>query len=211
MISCSSATSTLRRGCIPTRHVASASASSFLERPSTSAVCTPTHYNGSLVVNGPTGRLRAFYGGDCGFHGIAQPPRAGVRSQRRLTAIPGRAPVSEQQLETPASKGRMTIYYVVLAVVTAVVAIVVISSGKDEKAQPSIAGGYDAPGPAACLGAPHPPATGAPLPATAPTEPAVIGPSFDVKQSGEFVNFSNTQDTLGAKLRLKDGKLSGDV
>jgi Kef-type K+ transport system membrane component KefB len=119
--------------------------------------------------------------------------------------------VSEQQLESPASKGRMTIYYVALAVITAVVAIVVISAGKDEKAQPSIAGGYDATGAVACLGAPPPPATGAPLPATAPTQPAVLGPSFDVKQSGEFVNFSNTQGTLGGKLRLKDGKLTGDV
>jgi Kef-type K+ transport system membrane component KefB len=119
--------------------------------------------------------------------------------------------VSEQQLETPASKQRMTLYYVVLAVITAVVAIVVISAGKDEKAQPSIAGGYDATGPAACLGAPPPPATGKKLPKSAPTQPAVLGPSFDVKQSGQFVNFSNTQGTLGAKLRLKDGKLTGDV
>jgi Kef-type K+ transport system membrane component KefB len=119
--------------------------------------------------------------------------------------------LSEQQLETPASKGRMTIYYVVLAVITAVVAVVVLSAGKDEKAQPSIAGGYDATGPAACLGAPPPPATGAPLPASAPTQPAVLGPSFDVKQSGQFVNLSNTQGTLGAKLRLQSGKLTGDV
>lgn len=119
--------------------------------------------------------------------------------------------MSEQQLEKPASKRRMAVYYVVLAVITAVVAIVVFSSGKDEKAQPSIAGGYDATGVAACLGAPPPKPTGAPLPATAPTQPAVLGPSFDVKQSGEFVNFSNTQGTLSGKLRLKAGKLTGDV
>jgi Kef-type K+ transport system membrane component KefB len=119
--------------------------------------------------------------------------------------------VPEQQLEAPASKRRMTIYYVVLAVITAVVAIVVISAGKDEKAQSSIAGGYDATGPAACLGAPPPKPTGAPLPATAPAQPAVIGPSFDVKQSGEFVNFTNSQNTLSGQLRLHDGKLTGDV
>jgi Kef-type K+ transport system membrane component KefB len=119
--------------------------------------------------------------------------------------------VSEQQLESPASKGRMTIYYVALALITAVVAVLVISAGKDEKAQPTIAGGYDATGPAACLGAPPPKPTGAPLPATAPTQPAVTGPSFDVKQSGEFVNFSNTQSTLSGKLRLKGGELTGDV
>src|SRR6476660_6763677 len=105
----------------------------------------------------------------------------------------------------------MTIYYAVLALLTAAVAAIVISAGHDEKAQPSIAGGYDATGPVACLGAPPPKPAGAPLPITAPTQPAVLGPSFDVKQSGQFVNLSNTQGTLGGKLRLKNGKLTGDV
>ncbi|MEA2420946.1 MAG: hypothetical protein QOF55_45, partial [Thermoleophilaceae bacterium] len=126
--------------------------------------------------------------------------------------------MSEEQLASPASKRRMTIYYIVLAAVTAVVAVLVISAGQDKKAQPSIAGGYDASGPVACLGAPPPKPSGAPLPATAPAQPAVNGPSFDVKQSGEFVNLTNTQSTLGAKLRLGGGggadtprKLTGDV
>ncbi len=101
--------------------------------------------------------------------------------------------MSEQQLDNPASNRRMTIYYVVLAAIVAVVAIVVISAGQDKKAQPSVAGGYDATGPVACLGAPPAKPTGAPLPSTAPSQPAVLGPSFDLKQSGEFVNFSNTQ------------------
>src|SRR4051812_29878649 len=118
---------------------------------------------------------------------------------------------AEEQLHTAAPKRRMTVYYAVLAAITAAVAAVVISAGQDEHAQKAIAGGYDASGPVACLGAPPPPASGAPLPATAPTQPAVLGPSFDVKQSGEFVNFSNTQGTLGAKLRLKGSKLTGDV
>src|SRR3954467_4131970 len=95
----------------------------------------------------------------------------------------------------------MTIYYAVLALLTAAVAAIVISAGHDEKAQPSIAGGYDARAPVPCLG-PLPPGIGS---------AAARGPSFDVKQSGEFVNFTNTQSTLGAKLRLKDGKLTGDV
>jgi Kef-type K+ transport system membrane component KefB len=126
--------------------------------------------------------------------------------------------VSEQQLESAASKGRMTIYYVVLAVLTAVVAAVVISAGQDKKAQPSIAGGYDATSAVACLGTPPPKPTGAPLPATAPSQPAVNGPSFDVKQSGEFVNITNTQGNVGGQLRLNGGgasdaprKLTGDV
>ena len=37
-------------------------------------------------------------------------------------------------------------------------------------------------------------------------QPKVAGPSFDVKQSGQFVNLSNTQGTLGGKLRLEGGR-----
>ena len=99
----------------------------------------------------------------------------------------------------------MTIYYVVLALITAVVAIVVISAGKDEKAQPSIAGGYDATGPAACLGAPPPSPRARRCPPRHRRSRSRTGPSFDVKQSGQFVNFSNTQSTLGGKLRLEGG------
>ena len=126
--------------------------------------------------------------------------------------------MSEQQLEAPASKGRMTVYYVVLFAITAVVAAIVISAGQDKKAQPLVAGGYDATGPAACLGAPPPKTAGPPLPATAPTQPAVNGPSFDLKQSGEFVNITNTQGNLGGQLRMKGSggpdtprELTGDV
>src|SRR3954465_11703412 len=96
----------------------------------------------------------------------------------------------------------MTIYYAVLALLTAAVAAIVISAGHDEKAQPSIAGGYDARAPIPCLG-PLPPGIGS---------AAARGPSFDVKQSGEFVNFTNSQSTLGGKLRLRDRvELTGDV
>src|SRR5690348_6051718 len=83
----------------------------------------------------------------------------------------------------------MTVYYAVLAVVTAAVAAIVISVGHDEKARPSIAGGYDARAAVPCLGS-----------------------SFDVKQSGEFVNFTNNQSTLSGRLKLASrGKLTGDV
>jgi Kef-type K+ transport system membrane component KefB len=113
----------------------------------------------------------------------------------------------------------MTIFYIALAVITAVVAVIVISAGKDEKAQPTIAGGYDAGGPVACLGAPPPPPPGKKFPSTKPASAPVTGPSFDVKQSGQFVNFSNPQGTVSGQLRLEksDGgktsarKLSGDV
>ena len=116
------------------------------------------------------------------------------------------------------SKPKLTVYYVLLAAITAIVAIVVISAGQDKHAQPPIAGGYDASAPNPCLGPTPPKPTGAPLPITAPGQPAAGGPSFDVKQSGEFVNFTNSQNTLGGKLRLNGGKgketprkLTGDV
>src|SRR3954469_25009440 len=103
----------------------------------------------------------------------------------------------------------MTVYYVVLGLVTAAVAILVLSAGSDEHAQKSIAGGYDVSAPKACLGTPPPPPSGPPLPPTAPAQPKVGGPSFDVKQSGEFVNVTNTQGTLHAKLRLDDDAIAG--
>jgi Kef-type K+ transport system membrane component KefB len=109
------------------------------------------------------------------------------------------------EVSEPAGKRRLVIFYVILAVITAAGVIYVIGQGKDEKSQPRIAGGYDAAAPTPCLGK-TPPPTGAPLPATAPGQPAVAGPSFDVKQSGQFVNLSNVQNTLGGKLRLHTQK-----
>ena len=121
-------------------------------------------------------------------------------------------------MQEAASNRRLTIFYVLLAAAVAAVAIVVIDAGEDKHAQPSIAGGYDLAGPNPCLGTPPAPAKGKALPKTAPAQPPVAGPSFDVKQSGQFVNLSNTQNTLGGKLRLDekarpDGsrRLSGDI
>ena len=117
-----------------------------------------------------------------------------------------------------ASRGRMTIYYVVLAAITAAVAIFAISAGSDDEGQPSLAGGYDLAGPNACLGDPPPPQEGKPLPETAPAQAQVAGPSFDLKQSGEFVNISNVQGTVSGKLRVEGGEgdegpreISGEV
>jgi Kef-type K+ transport system membrane component KefB len=118
----------------------------------------------------------------------------------------------------PASRAKMTIFYALLALVTAAVAAFAIAAGSDKEGQPSIAGGYDVAAPNACLGEPPPPPSGKPLPETAPAQAQVAGPSFDVKQSGEFVNISNVQGTLGGKLRLEGGegdegprRISGDV
>jgi K+:H+ antiporter len=103
-----------------------------------------------------------------------------------------------------ASGRQMTVYYVFLAVAVAIVAAIVVSAGEEEKAQPSIAGGYDLQAPNDCFGTPPAPAAGKPLPETAPPQAAAAGPSFDVKQSGQFVNLSNTQGTLAGKLRLEE-------
>ena len=111
----------------------------------------------------------------------------------------------EAGADAVAGKARLIVFYAIIAVITAVVVIVVIDRGKDEQAQPPIAGGYDAAGPNPCLGA-VPPPTGAPLPPTAPAQPAPSGPAFDVKQSGQFVNLANAPNTLGAKLRLHSQK-----
>ena len=109
----------------------------------------------------------------------------------------------------PPRPGRLIAFYALLAIVTAAVAAVVITQGEDKQAQPSIAGGYDVVGENACLGGVPPPQQGRPLPDTAPPQPQAAGPSFDLKQSGQFVNVSNTQGTLGGQLRLEDGRGQG--
>jgi Kef-type K+ transport system membrane component KefB len=107
------------------------------------------------------------------------------------------------------TNGRMVGFYVIMAAIVAAVVIVVFNAGAGEKALPSIAGGYTAAGPASCLGPVPKPAGGVPLPATAPAKAPVLGPSFNLLQSGQFVNFTNNQGTLGGKLRLDYNKLPG--
>jgi Kef-type K+ transport system membrane component KefB len=84
---------------------------------------------------------------------------------------------------------RLIALYVVLAVATTAVVSVVLAVGSNEEAQPAIAGGYDVTaGDMACL-----------------------GERFDVKQSGQFVNLDNPDESLGGKLRFENGRLEGDV
>jgi hypothetical protein len=104
---------------------------------------------------------------------------------------------------------RMVAFYVIMAAIAAAVVVFVVDRGRDEKAQPVIAGGYDASAPNACLGAVPAPVAGAPLPATAPAQLAPAGPSFNVVQSGQFVNFTNNQGTLSGKLRLHTTTVAG--
>jgi Kef-type K+ transport system membrane component KefB len=104
---------------------------------------------------------------------------------------------------------RLTTFYVLIAAITVAVVVVVVNKGHNEKALASIAGGYSASAPNACLGpAPAKPG-GITLPATAPGQPAASGPLFNVLQSGQFVNFTNNQSTLGGKLRLAYDTLPG--
>jgi len=106
---------------------------------------------------------------------------------------------------------RLITFYAILAVIGVAVVIFVVSKGGNEKAQPSIAGGYVASAASPCLGPVPKPAGGIPLPATAPTQLAASGPSFNVLQSGQFVNFTNNQNTLGGQLRLDASKLAGNA
>ena len=104
--------------------------------------------------------------------------------------------------EARARPSRVLALYIVLAVVTVVVTALVLVEGEDRQAQPSIAGGYDVEGENPCMGKVPPKAGGPELPSTAPKQQTPAGPSFDVKQSGKFVNFTNPQGTLDGKLEL---------
>src|SRR6185437_14441975 len=104
---------------------------------------------------------------------------------------------------------RLIIFYAVIAVIGVAVVIFVVSKGGNEKAQPAIAGGYTAAAAAPCIGPVPKTPGGQPLPPTAPTQVPASGPSFNVLQSGQFVNFTNNQNTLGGQLRLNETTLPG--
>ena len=110
--------------------------------------------------------------------------------------MPGQKALSRSQLVR-----RLVIFYAIIAVIGVAVVIFVVDKGGDEKAQPAIAGGYTLAAASPCIGPVPKPAGGIPLPPTAPTQVAASGPSFNVLQSGQFVNFTNNQNTLGGKLR----------
>ncbi len=82
----------------------------------------------------------------------------------------------------------MAIYYGLLAAMTAVVVVFVVSQGSDRHAQRAIAGGYDL-------------AAGSPC----------LGQQFNLLQSGEFVTVEDPQSGAGGKLLFKGGRLTGTV
>ena len=88
----------------------------------------------------------------------------------------------------PAAPRTLVVLYVVMGLAVALVTALVLTAGEDLDPQPAIAGGYDIQGENPCL-----------------------GPKFDVKQSGKYVNLDNAKETLGGQLEFDHGDLSGDV
>jgi Kef-type K+ transport system membrane component KefB/nucleotide-binding universal stress UspA family protein len=93
--------------------------------------------------------------------------------------------------DTPRSTStrRFLAIYAALAVAVAVCIPLSIAAGTKKHAQPSIAGGYDTQG---------------------QTDPC-LGRSFDIAQSGQFVDVSNAEQTLSGKLRLHGHDLTGTI
>src|SRR5919201_3301636 len=89
----------------------------------------------------------------------------------------------------PMSTRRFLAIYAVLAVAVGASVPLSIGAGTAKDAPPSIAGGYDTQGRA---------------------DPC-LGRRFDIAQSGEFVDASNTEETLSGKLRLENGELTGAI
>lgn len=88
----------------------------------------------------------------------------------------------------PGMRKKLIALYAVMGVAVVAVTFAVIAAGHDRDPQPEIAGGYDVQGQSACL-----------------------GPRFDVRQSGQFVNFDNTKGSVGGSLEFDDGELTGEV
>jgi K+:H+ antiporter len=104
---------------------------------------------------------------------------------------------------------RLITFYVIMAAITVGVVAVVVNKGTTEKAQPAIAGGYNASAANSCLGSKAKPPGGVPLPVTAPAQPKPAGPAFNIQQSGQFVNITNNQGTLSGHLRLQTQTVAG--
>lgn len=104
--------------------------------------------------------------------------------------------------ESEAGLRRLIPAYVLLIAAVVGAAVLLIAKGDHEHALPSIAGGYGLTAASGCFGAQPVTAAGAPLPSTAPAQPPVIGGSFQLQQSGEFVNLSSSSNSLGGKLQL---------
>jgi Kef-type K+ transport system membrane component KefB len=97
--------------------------------------------------------------------------------------------MAESDLGSGVSRRRLTIFYVALFAAGAIIAALSFAAGEGEEAATPIAGGY-----------------------TLESESACLGEGFDLKQSGQFVNVTNPDETVSGSLRLdEDGRLTGEV
>ncbi|MCB8971772.1 MAG: cation:proton antiporter [Solirubrobacterales bacterium] len=85
-------------------------------------------------------------------------------------------------------RGRLTAFYVGLAIFTAVGLIVGFSLGSKDDPEEEVAGLYASDPPDACL-----------------------GESFDVRQSGQFASIGNADDSAGGSVTIEDGHMTGTV
>src|SRR5262249_21152440 len=116
------------------------------------------------------------------------PPPSAARPFRRRSGSPTlrrvEAATAQAAAGGPTLRGtRLVAGYAVLAALVAAAAIVSISLGHDEHAAPDIAGAYS-------------------------SRDACLGPSFDLKQAGQFVDLAGG---VSGKLRFRDRRLTGDV
>src|ERR1700716_3416653 len=137
------------------------------------------------------------------------PVGSGLRPDTSQILVEGAPMPSKTGMPRGRLAGRLIAFYVAMAAIAVAVVIVVVNRGVSEKAQPAIAGGYDASAANGCLGAVAPKAAGAPLPAPPPAQPAPSGPSFNLLQSGQFLNITNNQGTLSGQLRMHPAATAG--
>lgn len=86
------------------------------------------------------------------------------------------------------TRGRLTVFYVVLAVFVAAGMAIGFSLGSADEPEREVAGQYEATPPDACLGS-----------------------AFDLRQSGQFGSFSNADASIGGSIRIEDGAVTGTV
>src|SRR4051795_10675871 len=88
----------------------------------------------------------------------------------------------------PVPPRRLVVYYTLLTLAVAAVAIVVLAVVAKPTAEPSISGGYDLVPPGGCL-----------------------GKQVNLSQSGQFVAIEAVQGDAGGSVRFEDGRLNGTV
>lgn len=86
------------------------------------------------------------------------------------------------------TRGRLTVFYVVLAVIVTVGVVVGFTLGSKDEPEASVSGLYTADPPNECLGG-----------------------DFDLRQSGQFATLGNPDDSAGGPVRVEDGHLTGTI